>query len=325
MTANVLDQQTEIQPDWLNASSEKFQFTKQLGDSLLSSRVVFYPGSGVDYAPMELFKQSAHGYIYVDYLTDLDSTPPIPNCKLLHQQALTIAEITESLGLDPNQAAFFREDLTQNETQALDHFFAGEQTPQSRLLGGRWSIWERNKILAGETHHRRFALLQLHAEAVWVFKGLWCTRQPQPKLFALYCGRDSPSWTTWEPVGWLFRLAVNHEAFPDRLRCQPGTKWPDYDFQFCDSPEEGTGVYQRTRDQGKLVPMNLFLRARNGDKGPLTDEEEEQLAESGDQSIERFWFLLYVEFLKTNLPQGQFSRKVFEWQLKGWIDWLYTA
>ena len=71
--------------------------------------------------------------------------------------------------------------------------------------------------------------------------------------------------------------------------------------------------------------MNLFLRARNGDKGPLTDEEEEQLAESGDQPIERFWFLLYVEFLKTNLPQGQFSRKVFEWQLKGWIDWLYTA
>ena len=91
MTANVLDQQTEIQPDWLNASSEKFQFTKQLGDSLLSSRVVFYPGSGVDYAPMELFKLEAHGYLYVDYQTDLDSTPPIPNCRLLHQQALTLA------------------------------------------------------------------------------------------------------------------------------------------------------------------------------------------------------------------------------------------
>ena len=312
-----------VQPGWLMGPLPLF--SKAVAQGFLSSRVVFYPGSGVDYAPMELFKQSAHGYIYVDYLTDLDSTPPIPNCKLLHQQALTIAEITESLGLDPNQAAFFREDLTQNETQALDQFFDGQETPQSRLLGGRWSIWERNEILAGETHHRRFALLQLHAEADWVFKGLWCTRQPQPKLFALYCGRDSPSWTTWEPVGWLFRLAVNHEAFPDRLRCQPGTKWPDYDFQFCDSPEEGTGVYQRTRDPEKLISMNLFLRARDVIQGALTNEEEEQLAESGDQSIERFWFLLYVEFLKTNLPQGQFSRKVFEWQLKGWIDWLYTA
>lgn len=325
MTADVLHKQPEIRPDWLNASSEKFQFTKQLGDSLLSSRVIFYPGSGVDYAPIELFKLDAHGYLYVDYLTDLDSTPPIPNCKILHQQALTIGEIAESLGLDPNQAAFSREDLTQNETQALDHFFAGQQTPQSRLLGGRWSIWEHNDILTGETHRRRFAFLQLQAEAVWVFKGLWCTRQPQPKLFALYCGRDSPNWTHWRPGGWLFRLAVNHQAFPDLLRCWQDTQWPDYDFQFCDSPEEGTDVYQRTRDPQKLVPMNLFIRARDVIQGPLTNDEEEQLAKDGDQPIERFWFLLYVEFLKTNLPQGQFLKKVFEWQLKGWLDWHYTT
>lgn len=302
MTADVLDQQTEIQPDWLNASSEKFHFTKQLGDSLLSSRVIFYPGSGVDYAPIELFKLDAHGYLYVDYLTDLDSTPPIPNCKILHQQALTIGEIAESLGLDPNQAAFSREDLTQNETQALDHFFAGQQTPQSRLLGGRWSIWEHNDILTGETHRRRFAFLQLQAEAVWVFKGLWCTRQPQPKLFALYCGRDSPNWTHWRPGGWLFRLAVNHQAFPDLLRCWQDTQWPDYDFQFCDSPEEGTDVYQRTRDPEKLVPMNLFLRARNDVQGPLTKEEEEQLAEAEDQREDKFWFRRYGRFLRDNHP-----------------------
>jgi hypothetical protein len=325
MTANVLDQQTGIQPDWLSASSEEFQFTKQLSNSFISSRVVFYPGSGVDYAPIELFKQSAHGYLYVDYLTDLDSTPPIPNCKLLHQQALTIGEIAESLGLDPNQAAFSREDLTPNETHDVDYFFAGQNIPESRLLGGRWSVWERNEVLIGETHHPRFALLQLHAEAVWVFKGLWCTREQRPKLFALYLGRDSTNWTHWRPGGWLFRLAVNHQVFPDWLRCQPDTKWPDYDFQFRDSLEEGSGVYQRTRDQGKLVPMNLFLRARDVIQGPLTDEDEEQLAESGDQPIERFWFLLYVEFLRINLPQGLFGKKLFGWQLKGWLDWLYPA
>lgn len=306
MTANVLDQQTGIQPDWLSASSEEFQFTKQLSNSFISSRVVFYPGSGVDYAPIELFKQSAHGYLYVDYLTDLNTTPPIPNCQLLHQQALTIGEITESLGLDPNQAAFSREDLTQNETQALDQFFDGQQTPKSRLLGGRWSIWERNEILAGETNHRRFALLQLHAEAVWVFKGLWCNRepQPQPKPFALYLGRDSTNWTHWHPGGWLFRLAVNHQVFPELLRCQPDTKWPDYDFQFRDSPEEGTGVYQRTRDQGKLVPMNLFLSARDVIQGPLNNEEEEQLADAEDQREDKFWFRRYGRFLKDNHPEA---------------------
>ena len=295
-------QAISVQPGWLMEPPSPF--SKAVAQGFLSSRVVFYPGSGVDYAPMELFKQSAHGYIYVDYLTDLDSTPPIPNCKLLHQQALTIAEITESLGLDPNQAAFFREDLTQNETQALDQFFDGQETPQSRLLGGRWSIWERNKILAGETHHRRFALLQLHAEAVWVFKGLWCNRQPQPKLFALHCGLDSTNWTHWRSGGWLFRLAVNHQAFPDWLRCQPDTKWPDYDFQFRDSPQEGTDVYQRTRDPEKLVSMNLFLRARDVIQGPLNNEEEEQLAEAEDQPTKQFWFRRYGRFLKDNHPEA---------------------
>jgi hypothetical protein len=50
--------------------------------------------------------------------------------------------------------------------------------------------------------------------------------------------------------------------------------------------------------------MNLFLRARYGDKGPLTNEEEEQLAESGDQPIERFWFRRYGRFLKDNHPEA---------------------
>jgi hypothetical protein len=310
MTANVLDQQTEIQPDWLNASSEKFHFTKQLGDSFVSSRVVFYPGSGVDYAPMDLFAQSAHCYFYVDYLTDLDSTPPIPNCELLHQQALTIAEITESLGLDPNQAAFFREDLTPNETQALDQYFDGQETPQSRLLGGRWSIWERNEILAGETHHRRFALLQLHAEAVWVFKGLWCTRQPKADLFALYLGRDSSNWTHWRPGGWLFRLAVNHQAFPLWLRCWPDCKhpldtcWPEYDHQFCDSPDERTGVYRRTDDPARLTPMQLFLRARDVPQGSLSADEERQLAAPEVPPADKFWFWRYGRFLRDKHPEA---------------------
>ena len=304
-----------VQPGWLMGPLPLF--SKALAQGFLSSRVVFYPGSGVDYAPMELFKLEAHGYLYVDYQTDLDSTPPIPNCILLHQQALTIGEITESLGLDPNQAAFSREDLTPNETQALDHFFAGQETPQSRLLGGRWSVWERNEILAGETHHRRFALLQLHAEAVWVFKGLWCTRQPQAKLFALYCGRDSPRWTTWRPGGWLFRLAVNHQAFPLWLRCRSDSRWPEYDHQFSDSPDEGTGVYRRTEDPARLTPMQLFLRARDELQGSLSVDEEKQLAATEVPQADKFWFRRYGRFLRDNHPEA-----FAQWETRAFELWL---
>ena len=310
MTANVLDRETEIQPDWLNASLGEFQFTKKLGDSFLSSRVVFYPGSGVDYAPIDLFGRAAHCYLYVDYSADPDTAPSIPNCKFLHQQKLTIGKITESLGLDPNQAAFSRGDLTPNETQALDHFFAGQETPQSRLLGGRWSVWERNEILAGETHHRCFALLQIHAEAVWVFKGLWCNHKPKADLFALYLGRDSPNWTHWRPGGWLFRLAVNHRAFPLWLRCRPDcehpfdTCWPEYDHQFYDSPDERTGVYRRTEDPARLTPMQLFLRARDDLQGSLSADEERQLTQPGVPKAKKFWFRRYGRFLRDNHPEA---------------------
>jgi hypothetical protein len=315
-------QAISVQPGWLMEPPSLF--SKAVAQGFLSSRVVFYPGSGVDYAPIELFKQSAHGYLYVDYLTDLNTTPPIPNCKLLHQQPLTISEITESLGLDPNQPVFARDELTPNETQAVDQFFAGQQTPGSRLLGGRWSVWERNEVLKGETHPRRFALLQLHAEAVWAFKGLWCTRKPQPKLFALYCGRDSPNWTHWGPGGWLFRMAVNHQAFPGLLRCRPDTQWPDYDCPFSDSPEEGTAVHRRTCDSQQLVPMHLFLEARDVLRGPLTAEAEEQLAQSQGPNAVRFWFRRYARFLRDTHLQA-FEARETNWRfLSNWLDHFDT-
>jgi len=312
-----LDEIVEPVLEWL--LQPPTNFSKATATQFLSSRVIFYPGSGVDYAPMELFKLDAHGYLCVDYLTDLDSTPPIPNCKILHQQALTIGEITESLGLDPNQAAFFPEDLTQNETPDVDYFFAGQNTPQSRLLGGRWSVWERNEVLKGETHRRRFAFLQLQAEAVWVFKGLWCTRQPQPKLFALYCGRDSSNWTHWRPGGWLFRLAVNHQAFPLWLRCRSDSRWPEYDHQFSDSPDEGTGVYRRTEDPERLIPMQLFLRARDELQGSLSVDEEKQLAASEVSRADKFWFRRYGRFLKDNHPEA-----FAQWETLAFELWLAT-
>lgn len=303
---------------WLQGPSPLF--SKTVVQEFMSSRVVFYPGSGVDYAPMELFKREAHCYLYVDYLTDLASSPPVPNCRLLHEQALTIGEITESLGLDPNQPVFAPDELTPNETQALDQFFAGQQTPESRLLGGRWSVWERDEVLKGETHPRRFALLQLHAEAVWAFKGLWCTGKPQPKLFALYCGRDSPNWTHWGPGGWLFRMAVNHQAFPDLLRCWQDSQWPDYDCPFSDSPEEGTAVYRRTCDSQQLVPMHLFLEARDVLRGPLTAEQEEQLAQPQGPNAMRFWFRRYARFLRDSHLQA-FEARETNWRFfSNWLD-----
>ena len=307
---------------WLQGPSPLF--SKTVVQEFMSSRVVFYPGSGVDYAPMELFKREAHCYLYVDYLTDLASSPPVPNCRLLHEQALTIGEITESLGLDPNQPVFAPDELTPNETQALDQFFAGQQTTGSRLLGGRWSVWERDEGLKGETHPRRFALLQLHAEAVWAFKGLWCTRKPQLKLFALYCGRDSPNWTHWGPGGWLFRMAVNHQAFPDLLRCWQDSQWPDYDCPFSDSPEEGTAVYRRTCDSQQLVPMHLFLEARDVLRGPLTAEQEEQLAQPQGPNAMRFWFRRYARFLRDTHLQA-FEARETNWRLlSNWLDHFGT-
>ena len=285
----IIRPEAELAPEWL--LQPPTTFSKLVGEQFLGSCVVYYPGSGEDFAPMQLFAGAAHCYLYADYSTELAGPPSIPGCTVVHSQELTADEVLQGLGLDGAGVPPF-EYLTEREREQLVHL-----VPGPRIASGRWSILEQAAKLEGVPARRRIALLQVKGEAVSLYRAIWGIRNPRPSLFALYTAHDGPNWTDWSTEGALFWVAVNHNAFPLWYRCCNGREWPEYDAQFQD--QEGSGVLRRTEDPQRLRPMELFRQARDVLGHGLPFDKEAGIA------ISKFWRSRYASFLDAEWPGNE--------------------
>ena len=322
-----VDDPLPIMPDWLIDYPIGAKFGWGLVWQCLNSRVVYYPGSGADFAPMQVdpFAGEADCYIYADYSIELDQLPLVPNCTLIDTQKLSAEELQKSLGLDRITVPQF-EHLTWMERDRLDSLFPGP-----RISGGRWSVLERELLVEGDRTTKRFCLLQIKGEAVWLFLAIWgglnqgpvpAPLNPTPGLFGLYTAFDGPNWTNWSPGGMLFSTVVNRKAFPLWHRSFRGREWPDYEKIFQDG--QGEPVLRRSRDPAKLRPMELFLYARDVIQGGLLAEQEHELAEPGVLPAQKFWFRRYARFLKDTHPTV-FEARAIEWHFCfGWLDHFDT-
>jgi hypothetical protein len=308
-TPNPLDQQIAPVPNWLTAPPDSLHFSRQLGDCFLDSRVAYYPGSGEDFAPIQLFARAAHCYLYADYSTELAGPPSIPGCTVVHSQELTADEVLQGLGID-GVVVPPMEYLTEREREQLVHL-----VPGPRIASGRWSILEQEVTLEGAPTRKRIALLQDKGEGVWLYGAIWGLRNPRPNLFALYTAHDGPNWTDWTTDGKLFWVAVNYDAFPLWSRCFNQRYWPEYDEQCRD--EEGVVVLRRTSDPNRLRPMELFRQARDPLARGLSVEEEAGITASG------FWFRRYASFLKQEHPD-LYNDSRETWILSGLSDHFDT-
>jgi len=318
-----MDDPLPIVPDWLIDYPVGAKFGWGLAWQCLNSRVVYYPGSGTDFAPMQVdpFAREADCYIYADYSTELDQPPSVPGCTLIDTQGLSAEELQNSLRLDRITVPQF-EHLTWMERDRLASLFPGP-----RISGGRWSVLERELLIDGVPTKKRFCLLQIKGEAVWLFLAIWggldsspfpSPLNPAPGLYGLYTAFDGPNWTNWSPDGVLFSMAVNLQVFPLWHRSFREREWPGYEEIFQDG--QGEPVLRRSHDLATLRPMKLFLHARDVLKGCLPAEQEHQLAEPGVPPAQKFWFRRYARFLKETDPTV-FGARAIEWQFGShWLD-----
>jgi hypothetical protein len=66
--------------------------------------------------------------------------------------------------------------------------------------------------------------------------------------------------------------------------------------------------------------MHLFLEARDVLRGPLTAEQEEQLAQPQGPNAMRFWFRRYARFLRDTHLQA-FEARETNWRFfSNWLD-----
>jgi len=152
----------EPQPAWLEevSCSDK----QQVISDFLSSRTLFYPGSGSDGGPIASFNKAVacHCFIYVDYT--------VPRENILRQVHHSIRGYSSIAHFDLEMS-----DLTPEGWEPTAKAYDGKQ-PWAELTAsfGFIAILERGPSEDDEHGARRFALLCLGADGFAAFDALFC-------------------------------------------------------------------------------------------------------------------------------------------------------
>jgi hypothetical protein len=220
---NYLRTRRESLPQWLETFDETttFCFT-----TFLHSRIVFYPGSGLDGQPVALFgsTHAAHCFIYADYgiesqtLRDqLDS----PLTRFRGYQTLRTIELRERDLL----AGPWAPHATAAEQRASVTSFA---TIRNRPYGFL-EILERLADYDDTHGARRLAVLFLGADGAATFDALFCQIHSKPLFAAILCNHGYRGDRSFGRGGLMERIANRTDKLPEYLLCARGTEaWPEY-------------------------------------------------------------------------------------------------
>lgn len=245
------DYRSEI-PSWL---AEQSSLSAETLEQFLSSRVVYYPGSGEDDHAVELFgsTQAAHCFVHADYRGSNGDTAP--NVQFLLGPANT------RYG---GYKVRVQQVLSPSDVLSLIKADSGHPWPgqESRLTGALWAVLERRPDLDNYLRQRRDALssseasavpgvpsgtlgrndsatdhkppliafLHITADAVWVYDKLWACARRAPYAILL---QDHGFGGNWAPFGGdrapLRELARDCNALPPWLLVAENTPaWPGY-------------------------------------------------------------------------------------------------
>ena len=206
------------------------------------SRTVFYPGSGLDPQPVEVFGggHSAHCFIFVDYLEFNPDEIPFPGYSLVFSRSLS-------------EETFFA--MYDNPYSYRRDFDFGRFRFESRYDNHehfvKFYVFERNASCKNPHAVERFALLYLRADAFPVFNAVYA--QGRANLFAAVfedycCGCEYECFGNWEL---LHEMAKKAKIFPKfistgRERCI----WQNY------AAVDNVEKFERPRDSRRLYKMD---------------------------------------------------------------------
>jgi hypothetical protein len=235
----VLVRFAEQTPHWL-AQEVPPQLTPDTLADLLSSRVVYYPGSATDGHALKLFggTHSAHCFIHCDYKMDLDEVAK----QLCPEHSHDLKGCPNPRGYRPLRLQKLGAEEVQQVLCILPLQHCGLEAisgwPGSELAGGIWAVLHR---LAGydDAHGPlRLAFLHVRVEAMWGYCQIWARRAIAPYAVVLQDHCVGGGWLNFGGVGSpLFQMA-QRAGLPKWLLVARNTKpWPGY--QPTSNPEPG--------------------------------------------------------------------------------------
>jgi len=248
------DHRSEI-PSWLFSRPP---LSAETLEQFLSSRVVYYPGSGADGHAVQLFggTHAAHCFVHADFGRSAESV----------QSLLAPANPRHFRGYQ----ACVQQVLSATELLRLIEADSAHPCPgqDTRLTGALWAVLEREPDMNDDHGPLLIAFLHIGAEAVWVFDKLWARARRAPYAVLL---QDHWWAGNWRPFGGdqapLYRLARNCNALPPWLVIAENTEaWPRYmaasDFS---DPRGERGHRRRLFSLPCSPPVGQPTRARDLD------------------------------------------------------------
>lgn len=201
----------EAMPRWLEDFEAGNVFPRE---QFFASRIVYYPGSGTDGQPVELFgsTHSAHSFLYVDY--------GVP-------QAAIEADLDHAARRFRGYHTLARIQLAErdlNHNQWVQHADFGESAGNRNRYGGTppfgfLEVLERDHGLDDDHGARRFAVIFLGADGIAAYDALFCQKQFAVKPFALVIQDHGfgGNYDKYGQGGLLWRIANQCDALPQFL------------------------------------------------------------------------------------------------------------
>jgi hypothetical protein len=237
-----LHRHRETLPTWLEEFTAAHPFSYE---SFFGSRVVYYPGSGSDGHPVQLFgsTHSAHTFVYVDYgmsLARLEEELDSPGRGFRGYRTLLRRRLGPSdLTFDGWTPHVSREDLASSRSR-----MGGMNQPYGVL-----EILERTEEKDDSHGASRLAVLFLGADGIATYDALFCQDSSVAAPFALVLQDHGfgGNYDRFGNGGLLERLATRCRVFPDWLLVAEGTRpWTGFE-RFGGVEGDRGGMHQELR------------------------------------------------------------------------------
>lgn len=226
----------EYMPSWLTNVESEAADVLSLCRKFLSSRLVFYPGSGSDGDPIAVFNRSraAHCFVHVDYGMTRDTLEYELKTGFRGYDSLLRVELREA-------------DLVSDWVR---HIPPADSCPPFRPVSayGFIEIYERRAEFDDTHGAERFAVLFLGADGYAAFDSLFCQENevPAPFCIVLQDHGFGGGYGSFGRGGMLEKLAIMSHARPCLLLVGQGTEpWKDY--RRCDAEPVNMGEHRQPR------------------------------------------------------------------------------
>lgn len=240
--------QPEELPSWLlkykNGATVDFK-------TIMSSRVVYYPGAGYDGQPVATFNQGhfAHVYLYVDYgVSKLYIKEQFIQPGFLGYQCIAIQDFVKT-DLVPKSSTF---DLGLNREQI-------EKIKRSPIGEGFGflGVFERLPEYNDKHGLQRFAVVYLGGDGIATFAALFASKlYSTPKVLILQDHGFGGNYDSFGGDGLMHAIAEKFDVYPEYILCADKTKlWKNYTL-IKDVESVVGGMHYNTRKLYKRLNQN---------------------------------------------------------------------